>query len=240
MGLSIVIPIAGRGQRFVDAGYHTPKPLLPIDGRTMLEAVAENVSPMIRHRLYIICQKGSLDEVGRIGQQIKKASKFCLSVNILTVDGVTDGAARTVSQGLHSVDAEDELLVVNGDQIVDFSVDDFLENAVGASSQVALFKDPTQNPKWSYAEVFGHRIVKIAEKDPISMWATCGIYWWAKRTLCYDAINRMMANQQKVRGEWYLAPSLNELRYVRAYFTNGMTGLGTPEDYEAHANKRLP
>lgn len=238
MGLSIVIPIAGRGQRFIDAGYHTPKPFLPVDGMTMLEKVVENVSPQKTFRLFFICRSEHVDEAGRIGQRIKQ-NRMCLSVNISPLDEIPNGAALTVRHGLEIVDEQDEILVANGDQIVDFSVDDFLENAVGASGQVAVFTDKAMNPKWSFAKLHGHRVVKIAEKDPISIYATCGIYWWAKRRLCTDSINRMIANQQQVKGEWYLAPAMNELRYVRAYFVNGMTGLGTPEDYEAYVNNSL-
>ena len=34
--LQIVIPMAGRGSRFANAGYTTPKPLIPVGGRPMV------------------------------------------------------------------------------------------------------------------------------------------------------------------------------------------------------------
>ena len=37
--LNIVIPMAGRGSRFSKAGHALPKPLLPVLGRPMIEAV---------------------------------------------------------------------------------------------------------------------------------------------------------------------------------------------------------
>ena len=43
--LNIVLPIAGRGSRFADAGYTLPKPLIPVHGIPMIEAVVRNVRP---------------------------------------------------------------------------------------------------------------------------------------------------------------------------------------------------
>ena len=52
--IQIVIPMAGRGQRFRDAGYVTPKPLIELDGCTLIEIVVANVTPTRPHRV-IVC-----------------------------------------------------------------------------------------------------------------------------------------------------------------------------------------
>lgn len=35
--LNIVIPMAGRGSRFANAGYKMPKPLIDVNGKPMIE-----------------------------------------------------------------------------------------------------------------------------------------------------------------------------------------------------------
>jgi choline kinase len=35
--INIVIPMAGEGSRFKDVGVDTPKPLIEIDGKTLIE-----------------------------------------------------------------------------------------------------------------------------------------------------------------------------------------------------------
>ena len=57
--LNIVIPMAGAGSRFADAGYKDPKPLIPIHGRPMIQVVIENLTPAVPHRFIFICQKVS-------------------------------------------------------------------------------------------------------------------------------------------------------------------------------------
>ena len=40
--MQIIIPMAGKGQRFIDAGYSIPKPLISINGKPMVENVIKN------------------------------------------------------------------------------------------------------------------------------------------------------------------------------------------------------
>ena len=41
--LNIVVPMAGRGSRFANAGYELPKPLIEIHGHAMIECVVKNI-----------------------------------------------------------------------------------------------------------------------------------------------------------------------------------------------------
>ena len=41
--MQIVIPMAGRGSRFKDAGYTNPKPLIDVNGRPMISVVVSNI-----------------------------------------------------------------------------------------------------------------------------------------------------------------------------------------------------
>ena len=43
--LNIVIPMAGRGSRFAEAGYVMPKPLIDVFGHPMIEYVTKNIKP---------------------------------------------------------------------------------------------------------------------------------------------------------------------------------------------------
>ena len=40
--MKILIPMAGRGKRFEAAGYSFPKPLIDINGKTMIQVIIEN------------------------------------------------------------------------------------------------------------------------------------------------------------------------------------------------------
>ena len=55
MGTNIVIPMAGRGIRFSEAGYTIPKPLIQIQGKTIIERAVESLG--IHGRYIFIVQK---------------------------------------------------------------------------------------------------------------------------------------------------------------------------------------
>ena len=60
--LNIVIPMAGKGSRFVQAGYKDPKPLIDIYGHPMIEYVVKNLTPSCEHKFIFICQKSHLEK----------------------------------------------------------------------------------------------------------------------------------------------------------------------------------
>ncbi|KKL04319.1 hypothetical protein LCGC14_2617280, partial [marine sediment metagenome] len=41
--MKIVIPMAGEGSRFSEAGYTVPKPLIEVSGKPMIQKVVENL-----------------------------------------------------------------------------------------------------------------------------------------------------------------------------------------------------
>jgi len=54
--LSILIPMAGRGERFARCGYREPKPLIPVYGHEMIRLVVANLRPASTpHRFVFIC-----------------------------------------------------------------------------------------------------------------------------------------------------------------------------------------
>jgi NDP-sugar pyrophosphorylase family protein len=83
--LNIVIPAAGRGKRFEEAGYKEPKPLIKVDGEPMLERVMENITPIKEHRFIVI---------GLSEDRLPKT--LVPNGHIINLDDVTRGAVETI------------------------------------------------------------------------------------------------------------------------------------------------
>ena len=62
--LNIVIPLAGRGSRYAEAGYKDPNPLIPVCGKPMIQVVVENLTPQCAHRFIFICQNQHIKDYG--------------------------------------------------------------------------------------------------------------------------------------------------------------------------------
>ena len=81
--------MAGAGQRFVDAGYDTPKPLIEVDGTSMVVLAAKSL-PTADHWIFI-CRDEHI-----LGHGIDKVLRHHFpSSEIISVDYLTDGQAST-------------------------------------------------------------------------------------------------------------------------------------------------
>ena len=64
--LNIVIPMAGRGSRFSEAGYKLPKPLIDVAGKPMIQVVINNLTQKCEHRYIFICQNDHIKKYSLI------------------------------------------------------------------------------------------------------------------------------------------------------------------------------
>lgn len=223
--MNILIPAAGAGKRFREAGYTDPKPLIDVGGKPMLARVIQNVLPPGSHRTVVVAPPGF-------------PRFYDVGVENYEIGYTTDGAARTALLAIHGtqMDLDESLLVANSDQLLDWEPSDFRIFMDGWDGGIVLFPCSDQNPKWSYAQIGRNRIVRVAEKQPISGWATAGIYWWARTGDFVRSATDMICRDERTNGEFYIAPTYNDLiREGKAIFpyyikAEQMHGLGTPED----------
>lgn len=241
--LNIVIPMAGRGSRFADAGYTDPKPMIPVGNRPMIEWVIENIRPQRPHRFIFLCLA---EHMTRYPQVEAKLRELCPGCEIVTVDQVTEGAACTVLLARHLIDSEDPLMIANSDQIVDLAIDEYLTTMDQASADGLIMTFWADDPKWSFCRVSEQGLVtEVVEKQVVSNDATVGIYNFARGSDFVRASDQMIARNLRVNGEFYVAPAYNQLigegmKIVIAATgreADGMYGLGIPDDLEIFKTK---
>lgn len=233
--LNIVIPMAGRGQRFVDAGYQLPKPLVPIHGHPMIRVVIANLTPSRPHKFHFLLLREHADRYG-LADRLREWSPGC---EIIFVDEVTQGAACTVLLARDLIDSADPLMIANCDQYIDASVDDYL--AAMGDAQGLIMTMTAEDPKWSFVRFDDNgRVVEVVEKVVVSTEATVGIYNYRHGRDFVAAADAMIAADLRVNGEFYVAPAYNEIirrgGEIRCHSIGsvdaGMYGIGTPRDLE--------
>lgn len=234
--INIVVPMAGRGSRFASAGYKLPKPLIPVHGIPMIKVVIENIRPNSRHRFIFLCLREHI-EVNAIDRTLREISQDCL---IIPVDEVTQGAACTVLISEDFINNDDPLMIANSDQWVDFDINEYL-GAMPVDSDGLIMTMSASDPKWSYVRIDENgSVVEVVEKKVVSNEATVGIYNFRRGRDFVRAARRMIAENARVNGEFYVAPVYNELikegRKVAicniGSDSKGMYGLGIPSDLE--------
>lgn len=233
--LTIVVPMAGRGSRFADAGYELPKPLIPIHDIPMIELVIANITPSRPHDFVFLVLQEHL-QAHNIAEVLERSAPGC---SIVPVDGVTAGAAATVLLAREFID-EDPLMIANTDQWVDIDVDEYLAIGEGVDGLIMTMK--ADDPKWSYARLDDSgEVVEVIEKVVVSDEATVGIYNFASGLGFVRSADAMIDADERVLGEFYVAPVYNRLiragAHVRVHSIgrehDGMYGLGIPADLNA-------
>jgi NDP-sugar pyrophosphorylase family protein len=235
--LNIVLPIAGRGNRFVVAGYAQPKPLIPIHGSPMIATVVRNVRPRCPHRFIFVALAEHLERAG-MRDALTAAAPGAV---IVPVDQVTEGAACTVLLARKYIDSDDPLMLANSDQWVDIDIDDYLASMDRQRADGLIMTMNADDPKWSFVGLNGKRLVtRVVEKEVISNEATVGIYNFRRGSDFVRAAEQMIAKNMRVNNEFYVAPTYNQLIeegariaiYNVGHEGAGMYGLGMPSDLE--------
>lgn len=242
--LNIVVPMAGRGSRFAEAGYSDPKPLIQIHGKHMIEVIINNLTPECEHRFIFVCQEHHINDYNLT--QI--FSDSCENFEMVSIHGITDGAAVTVLKARNFFENDHPLMIANSDQWVDVDINDYLKDIEERNLDGSMLTMKANDPKWSYAKVNkqGH-VLEVVEKVVVSDEATVGIYNFSKgRDFCSYA-DFMVEQDIRSNGEFYVAPvysyMANEGKKIGVYNVgeeaNGMYGLGIPSDLNLFLDLRI-
>jgi HAD superfamily hydrolase (TIGR01509 family) len=236
--MNVLIPMAGAGSRFSQAGYTFPKPLIEVNGKPMIQVVVENLN--IEANYTFIVQKEHYEKYS-LQYLLNLIAPNC---NIVQVEGLTEGAACTTLLAKEFIDNDSPLVMANSDQFVEWNSNECLYafNADGIDGGIVTFN--SIHSKWSYAKIGDDGFVsEVAEKKPISNNATVGIYFWNKGSDYVKYAEQMIQKNIRTNNEFYVCPVFNEAiadgKKIRIKEIERMWGLGTPEDlnyYLEHYN----
>lgn len=238
--INVVIPMAGRGSRFEQAGYTFPKPLIEVNNKPMIQVVVENIGVKANYIFLVLREHYE-----------KYALKYLMplicgdnSCQIVFVDSITEGAACTVLLAKEHINNDDELFIANSDQWVNWNPDHFLQFMHNKNADGGIVSFLATHPKWSFAKIEETTglITEVAEKKPISNIATVGIYYCKNGKDFVAGAEQMIAKNIRTNNEYYVCPVFNELigngKLIYNYPIAEMCGLGTPEDLNKYLARK--
>ena len=234
--LNIVVPMAGRGSRFADAGYAQPKPLIPLHGVPMIQLVIANLTPATPHRFHFLVQHAHEEAFGLSAL----LQGWAPGASVIPVAEVTEGAACTVLLARDLIDTRDALMIANCDQYIDADINTYL--AAQGDADGLIMTMWADDPKWSFVRRdSAGRVVQVVEKAVVSNEATVGIYNFRHGSDFVRAADAMIAAGDRVNGEFYVAPAYDRMIAKGARIEcfgiggigSGMHGIGVPADLDA-------
>lgn len=233
--LNILIPCAGAGSRFANAGYTKPKPLIDVNGFPMIKTVIDNLN--IDANYIFVVQKSHYEQY-HLDTILPLIASNC---KIVLTHGLTEGAACTALLAKEYIDNDKHLLIANSDQYVNWDSADFLWDALSRDLDGSILTFKATGNKWSYVKLQDGYVTEVAEKVEISDIATVGIYYFDKGSDYIKYSKKMIENKTKFNNEYYIAPVYNEMikdnKKIGIKYCKEMFGIGTPEDLEYFLNK---
>jgi len=212
-----VIPMAGRGKRFLEAGYKIPKYLIKIKGETMLEWSLKSLPLDLASLVIFICltEHEKNYKVSKIIKNIisKKYSFIKNRYLVIFLKKITRGQAETVLKAKKYINNSIPLVIFNIDT---YFVSSRLREKIlsskiqGIDGVLGVFY--SNNPRLSFVKINKNGFVtKTAEKEKISKLASTGLYTFSCGSDFVEAAQTMIQGRIMVNNEFYIIPVYNLL-----------------------------
>ena len=226
--INLVLPIAGLGQRFIDGGYETPKPLINFKGQYIIERAMDSVAHHNCNLFFIVRQ----EHIDQFNIDTILKDKFGDNIHITAINYTTEGAVCTCMLIEEYIDNNNELIIFTPDCYFE---PQFKPNRIDKKYDGMVVVFNSDSPAHSYVTLNDNGYVtSAAEKEVISNNAVGGLYYYRKGSDFVKYTKQMINDNNRTKNEFYICPVFNYL-----IKDGGKVGidknsfhqiLGTPED----------
>ncbi len=251
--MNILIPMAGAGQRFVDAGYKTHKPtIMTIDRKSGKEF------PMV------VCATMDLPWVEEEGKNITYIDrkfhkedgvetlikKYYPKANFITIDYLTEGQASTCLLAKDIINNQQELLIAGCDNGMVIKEEEFKHLKTKSDAIVFTFTGNSvvsEKPEaygWMRInkdrKIIGTSIKTPISNNPLQDHAVVATFWFKTGNIFVEAAEKMIRENDRIRNEFYVDQVIKhiiDLGYNAYIFdVEHYISWGTPKDFENYKN----
>lgn len=205
--MNIVILMAGAGKDFETQGHSYPKYLLEIQNKPIIQRVIDSLKN-IGDSITCIIRKEDQERFF-LGDMLKI---LCPEVKIIMVENVTKGAVCTALFAIEQINNDEELLVINGDQLIKSNIYAAIADFRNRKLDGGILTFKSVHPKWSFVALDNNGfVIETSEKRPISNIATAGCYYFAKGTDFVTACFAVIEKDANTNGAYYISSTYDEL-----------------------------
>ncbi len=237
--------MSGIGQRFLDAGYTLPKPMLEVEGRTIISHIVDMFPG--DNRFTFVCNKNHLDDSSlRMADQLYSLAE---NVQVIGIDPHKKGPGYASEQAFDQIDPSSPLIINYCDFSCYWDFQDFVSftEEINCDGAIPCYKDfhphSLRENRYAYVKEKNGWAVDIREKtpfteNPINEFASSGTYYFNSAEIARHYINDNIKNNLSVNGEYYISlpykPMIEDGLNVAVYELQHFMQWGTPEDLEEY------
>lgn len=249
--MNILIPMAGEGRRFIEAGYKESKPTIPVyDKRTgkkvpmVVGATFDLPCVLPRGENVIYVERDFHKKMG-VEEKIRQ---YFSGAQFITIDYLTEGQACTCLVAEKDIDNCEELLIAGCDNGMEYSFDRFDEYRKKADVLVFTYRHNEAvlvNPEaygWMIVDgednIVGTSIKRAISDNPMEDHAVVATFWFREGRIFAESARKMIKENDRINHEFYVDEVVRhaiELGYkAKVFEVERYIGWGTPEDYELY------
>lgn len=232
---NLLIPIAGKGSRFVKEKYILPKPLILVDDKSIIEWTMKCIDYSECNLIFIVRKDHVVDF--NIDGYLK--NRFGSDVVIVETDQITEGAVCSCLLAEQYINNDLPLIIHCSDIYFEpqFKPTTFTNDGI-----ILTFKSNSTN--YSYIETNDTgKVLKTAEKKVIGPNAAVGVYFYQKGSEFVRLAKKMIKRNIRVNNEFYICPLYNlfieEKKIITTQSVDKMHIFGTPEELNFFVNNSL-
>jgi RpiB/LacA/LacB family sugar-phosphate isomerase len=227
---NLLLPIAGKAQRFIDAGYTMPKPLIMAQDKQIIDWSMSSIDTSECNIIFVVRKEHinnfSIDDILK--------NKFGKDIKIISIDHVTRGSVETCLYAKKFIDNSLPLFIYTPDV---FFEPVFKPESVSQDLDGCVLTFKANSAAHSYVELNQDGLaVKTAEKEVISSNAAVGVYYFKKGSDFVRNAEEMIKLDLRTKNEFYICPLYNLMiksgDKVGIIEAEKMHVLGTPEELD--------
>lgn len=243
--MQIIIPMSGFGERFRNAGYTVPKPLIKMDGKPVIEYIVK-MFPGETDFIFI-CNQDHLNHSEYELEEI--LNKICPTGKIIGIEPHKSGPVYAVSKIFNLLNP-DEPTIVNYCDFTCYWDYKHFKNFVETTKcdgSIPSYRGFHPHTLWSnyyaYVQEKEGWVLDIQEKQPFTNtpqqeFASSGTYYFASGALMKKYFERTIAEKLMVNDEYYVSmvykPMLADGLKITVYELEHFMQWGTPSDLEEY------
>lgn len=190
--MKVVVLAAGYATRLYPLTENFPKPLLEVNGKSILDYLIEDLDKIDEINEHIIVSNAKF---AHIFEDWAQKCNYTKPVTVLN-DGTTSnetrlGAVRDILFAIEEKNIDEDIFVIAGDNLIDFSFSRFIDfaKAKNASAVLVNYEEDIEELRRCGVMVPDEnmRIVSMEEKprEPKSNWCVGPFYYYRKEDLCW-------------------------------------------------------
>jgi dTDP-glucose pyrophosphorylase len=241
--LHIILAMAGRGSRFANAGFTTPKPLITVDGMPMFIKALSSLDGIKATKHYTIIIRDEHQREYNLAAQLQQVLP---EANVVITNEEPTGALRDAYRAKPHLKPGQGIVLLDCDLwFKSQPYYDMVQDSLAGTSDIAggLLTFEADNPRYSFAEVDENWMVtRTAEKEAISNRAITGAYYIASTEQFIAAADGLLAQPlSATMPEYYVSHIYNVLLRqggkIKATPVEEFASFGTPEELEAYESQ---